>query len=114
MVFDGKVMERDADMYSCQASFYHHAATVSFLVDVMSDEKLYSECLHLYIGEERAEACNHPGNTVVTIVTSCSLRHGGHRGNLLGLGRPHRPARRPVGVPVSRGASAGNRGRRCP
>lgn len=62
MVFEEKVRERDAGVYSCQASFYHHSATVSFLVEVMSDEKLFGECLHLYIGEKRAEACSHLGN----------------------------------------------------
>lgn len=49
-----------------------------------------------------------PAATLATVVTKCrlSLRVGDHGGNLLGLGRPHRPARRPLGVPVSRGASA--------
>lgn len=43
MVFDWEVRERDAGMYSCRASFYHHAATVSFLVEVTSEEKLLGE-----------------------------------------------------------------------
>lgn len=43
MVFDWEVKERDAGMYSCQASFYHHAATVSFLVEVTSEEELLGE-----------------------------------------------------------------------
>ncbi|XP_075892561.1 uncharacterized protein LOC142895421 isoform X2 [Nelusetta ayraudi] len=41
MVFEEKVREQDAGVYSCRASFYHHTATVSFLVEVMSDEKLF-------------------------------------------------------------------------
>lgn len=44
MVFDWEVRERDAGMYCCQASFYHHTATVSFLVEVASEEKLLCEC----------------------------------------------------------------------
>lgn len=44
MVLDWEVGERDAGLYSCQASFYHHTATVSFLVEVMSEEKLLGEC----------------------------------------------------------------------
>lgn len=43
MVFDWEVREQDAGEYSCQASFYHHTATVRFLVEVTSEEKLLGE-----------------------------------------------------------------------
>lgn len=45
MVFEWEITERDAGLYSCQASFYHHVATVSFLAEVMSEEKLFGESL---------------------------------------------------------------------
>eukprot|EP00066_Takifugu_rubripes_P017607 XP_011606873.1 PREDICTED: uncharacterized protein LOC105417078 [Takifugu rubripes] len=40
MVFQQEVTEEDAGLYTCQASFYHHAAMVSFQVDVMSEDRL--------------------------------------------------------------------------
>lgn len=43
MVFQSEVTEQDEGLYTCQASFYHHAATVSFQVDVMSKNRLLGE-----------------------------------------------------------------------
>lgn len=43
MVFQWEVTEEDAGLYTCQASFYHHAARVSFQVDVMSEDRLLCE-----------------------------------------------------------------------
>lgn len=65
MVFEEKVRERDAGVYSCRASFYHHTATVSFLVEVMSDEKLFGECLHLTLERN----VPRPAATLATVVT---------------------------------------------
>lgn len=45
MVFEWEITKEDAGLYSCQASFYHHAAKVSFLAEVMSEEKLLGEYL---------------------------------------------------------------------
>lgn len=43
MVFQSEVREEDAGLYTCQASFYHHAARLSFQVDVMSEGRLLGE-----------------------------------------------------------------------
>lgn len=43
MVFQSEVTEKDEGLYTCQASFYHHAATVSFQVDVMSEDRQLGE-----------------------------------------------------------------------
>nr|XP_046245035.1 uncharacterized protein si:ch211-149e23.4 [Scatophagus argus] len=41
MVFRSEVTEWDEGLYTCQASFYHHTATVNIQVEVMSEEKLF-------------------------------------------------------------------------
>lgn len=43
LVFQTEVTEGDAGLYTCQASFYHHSARVSFQVDVMSEDRLLGE-----------------------------------------------------------------------
>lgn len=43
MVFLSKVTEEDEGFYTCQASFYHHRATVNIHVEVMSEKKLFGE-----------------------------------------------------------------------
>ncbi|CAG08983.1 unnamed protein product [Tetraodon nigroviridis] len=40
MLFRSVVTEQDGGLYTCQASFYHHTATVSFQVDVMCEDRL--------------------------------------------------------------------------
>lgn len=40
MLFQSAVTEQDGGLYKCQASFYHHTATVSFQVDVMCEDRL--------------------------------------------------------------------------
>lgn len=53
MVFQSEVTVQDGGLYTCRASFYHHAATVSFQVDVMSEDRLFGEddlvCLVLLV-----------------------------------------------------------------
>ncbi|KAM9853277.1 uncharacterized protein ACBR49_004115 [Aulostomus maculatus] len=41
MIFRSEVTEQDEGLYTCQASFYHHFATVDIQVEVMSNEKLF-------------------------------------------------------------------------
>lgn len=41
IVFRSVVTEQDEGLYTCQASFYHHAATVNIQVEVMDDDKLF-------------------------------------------------------------------------
>lgn len=43
MVFQSEVTEQDEGLYTCQASFYHHTAVVSFQVDIMSKDRLLCE-----------------------------------------------------------------------
>lgn len=43
MVFQSEVTKQDEGLYTCQASFYHHAAMVSFQVDVMNENRLLGE-----------------------------------------------------------------------
>ncbi|KAK2846796.1 hypothetical protein Q5P01_009795 [Channa striata] len=38
MVFQSELTEQDAGVYTCQATFYHHMATVNIQVEVMSEE----------------------------------------------------------------------------
>lgn len=45
MVFPSEVTEQDKGLYTCQASFFHHTATVNILMEVMSEEKLLSKFL---------------------------------------------------------------------
>lgn len=56
MVFPSKVTEQDEGLYACQASFYHHTATVDIRVEVMSKKRLFGElqspvyyCVYLLI-----------------------------------------------------------------
>ncbi|TMS07653.1 Poliovirus receptor-like protein, partial [Larimichthys crocea] len=42
MVFQPEITEKDEGLYTCQASFYHHTATVNIQVEVMSEDKLYA------------------------------------------------------------------------
>ncbi|TKS80762.1 hypothetical protein D9C73_014865 [Collichthys lucidus] len=42
MVFQHQITEKDEGLYTCQASFYHHTATVTIQVEVMSEDKLYA------------------------------------------------------------------------
>ncbi|KAF3847526.1 hypothetical protein F7725_020554 [Dissostichus mawsoni] len=39
MVFPSELTEQDEGLYSCQASFYHHTATVNIQVEVTNEEK---------------------------------------------------------------------------
>ncbi|KAG7480142.1 synaptoproteinsis syg-2-like isoform X1 [Solea senegalensis] len=41
MVFPSEITEEDRGLYTCCASFYHHAATVKIQVEVMSESKLF-------------------------------------------------------------------------
>lgn len=41
MVFQSTLTEQDEGLYTCQASFYHHTATVIIQVEVTSEEKLF-------------------------------------------------------------------------
>lgn len=43
LVFQSELTERDEGLYTCQASFYHHTATVYIQVEVMSEDKLFGE-----------------------------------------------------------------------
>lgn len=43
MVFQSEVTVQDEGLYTCQASFYHHTAVVSFQVDVMCEDRLLCE-----------------------------------------------------------------------
>lgn len=43
MVFQPEVTEQDEGLYTCQASFYHHTAMVSFQVDIMCEDRLLCE-----------------------------------------------------------------------
>lgn len=43
MVFQSEVAEQDEGLYTCQASFYHHTATVAFQVDIMCEDRLLCE-----------------------------------------------------------------------
>ncbi|KAM7412838.1 hypothetical protein PAMA_020292 [Pampus argenteus] len=42
MVFQSEVTEQDEGLYTCRASFYHHAATVNIQVEIMSRDKLFA------------------------------------------------------------------------
>ncbi|XP_029302477.1 uncharacterized protein LOC115017900 [Cottoperca gobio] len=42
MVFQSELTEQDEGLYSCQASFYHHTATVNIQVEVTSEDKLFA------------------------------------------------------------------------
>ncbi|XP_051253641.1 uncharacterized protein si:ch211-149e23.4 [Dicentrarchus labrax] len=42
MVFQSALTELDEGLYTCQASFYHHTATVNIQVEVMSEDKLFA------------------------------------------------------------------------
>lgn len=49
MVFQSELTEQDEGLYTCQASFYHHISTVSFQVEVMSEDKQFGEyCINLH------------------------------------------------------------------
>ncbi|KAG8001870.1 Nectin-2 [Nibea albiflora] len=43
MVFQPELTEKDEGLYTCQASFYHHTATVNIQVEVMSEDRLHGE-----------------------------------------------------------------------
>lgn len=45
MVFQSDKVEQDRELYTCQASFYHHTATVQILVEVKKQDKLFGEYL---------------------------------------------------------------------
>ncbi|KAG9348500.1 hypothetical protein JZ751_002236 [Albula glossodonta] len=49
MVFPSEVSERDAGLYTCHASFYHHSTSVPFQVDVDSGDFQLSVSLILFI-----------------------------------------------------------------
>ncbi|XP_049431658.1 uncharacterized protein si:ch211-149e23.4 isoform X1 [Epinephelus fuscoguttatus] len=42
MVFQSELTEADEGLYTCQASFYHHTATVNILVEVMSKDRQFA------------------------------------------------------------------------
>ncbi|XP_070826921.1 uncharacterized protein [Chaetodon trifascialis] len=42
MVFQWELTERDEGLYTCQASFYHHTATVNIQVEVTSEDKVFA------------------------------------------------------------------------
>ncbi|XP_052323565.1 uncharacterized protein si:ch211-149e23.4 isoform X3 [Oncorhynchus keta] len=44
LLFHSEVTEREAGLYTCQASFYHHQASVLIQVEVTSEDKQLSEC----------------------------------------------------------------------
>ncbi|XP_071213413.1 CD166 antigen isoform X2 [Salvelinus alpinus] len=44
LLFQSEVTEREAGLYTCQASFYHHQASVLIQVEVTSEDKQLSEC----------------------------------------------------------------------
>ncbi|XP_064830924.1 uncharacterized protein LOC135546431 isoform X2 [Oncorhynchus masou masou] len=44
LLFQSKVTEQDAGLYTCHASFYHHKASVLIQVEVTSEDKQLSEC----------------------------------------------------------------------
>lgn len=45
IVFQSENVEQDRGLYTCQASFYHHTATVHILVEVKKQDKLFGEYL---------------------------------------------------------------------
>lgn len=49
MVFQPEVTKQDEGLYTCQASFYHHSAMVSFQVDIMCKDRLLCEDLLRYV-----------------------------------------------------------------
>lgn len=44
LLFQSKVTEQDAGLYTCHASFYHHKASVLIQVEVTSENQQLSEC----------------------------------------------------------------------
>ncbi|KAM3615504.1 uncharacterized protein V6R79_003162 [Siganus canaliculatus] len=42
MVFPSQITGQDEGLYTCQASFYHHRATVSIQVEIASEDKLFA------------------------------------------------------------------------
>lgn len=111
MVFDWEVRERDAGVYSCQASFYHHAATVSFLVEVTSEAKLLGERLRLYTGRQTSRGLKE------TFSLSLSISQGWRPRSESPQARPSSSSCLPssgfAGESGSLDSLAGIRGQRC-
>lgn len=126
MVFQSELTEADEGLYTCQASFYHHTATVNILVEVMSKDRQFGEnlptLLILCFPSALRPAClpktirsyQHADVgflfqnektclifVALTILLSVCFSTCGHYLHVFGLCHDPHPRRHPLGVLVS-------------